>query len=514
MSLCLAAAGSPPGLLRVAALVALVAVLLFAMRRRLPVAVVVGGWTSLVSLGAAALLVQPGRSGDVPAGASHVFAALAGLWYAIGCGLQRKKTQNGAARAQGALVYLAAAAACGLLATAQALSRHGDPAFRAEDSLNLLAFAVLAALGAAASRRIVDALISAAASALALATLRPDWFSLLDRATPAGLALLAGSAAALLSVAPALREWRRRRREWPAAPTRFDDEPPRMPAVHWAALALAVAAGVLAPTEAEVPFALAPAGLAAMACGGVAHHRKQPGLAGVLALLFTVETAVLACTAAVSTGAFGVLAGLSLGACWLAWLARFWSHQLLDGQAWTTAGRLVPSARAVSGVAAAAACGLAWSGPLDGPPESAAQVALGGAFALVFLLLSTLFALLDVRDGRPGSELTACVALVAAAQAGLLLLFVFGGRASGELSVLAVVATVIAIYVGVLGDRTPLPVSRAIVGAFFPLMIVFRLVGPADPLRLLAPASVALGAVIVLWIARPVPRMKQPLADI
>lgn len=514
-SMGLAAAGNLTDRLLYVVLAVVGAALLLAARRRLPPALTAGGWTALVYIAAYRSLDEPGHSGDFPAEGAYVLAALAVLWYSVGCGLQRNQLREGSgAVPESALVYFSAAAVGAIFAAVHALSRWSDPRFQAEDALLFLALAAVAAVGAMILRRTVDALVAAASIALAAARLVPGWFDVLDRNVPAGLALLTGGAAALISVWPAIYEWRRRRRDWLGDLVRPDEGPPRMAAARWAALALALVAGVFAPTEAEVPFALAPAGLAAMACGGVAHHRAIPGLPGVLALVFTAETAVLTFTAAVSTGPFGVLAGLSFACFWLAWMARYWSHQLLNGTAWTTAGKLVASARSVSGLAAAAAFMLAWSEPLDLGAESAWQIGLGGGLAVFFVGAGAILLFRDVRAGCAGAEPAALLSLFAALKVAACLLFVFAGRESGEFSILAAAVTLIAILCAMQGERPSLPVSTAVVGVFFPLWIVFTALEQPPSMRLLAPASVAIGAIIVLWMTCPAARGKHRPADI
>jgi hypothetical protein len=196
---------------------------------------------------------------------------------------------------------------------------------------------------------------------------------------------------------------------------------------------------------------------------------------------------------------------------WLTWLARFWEQQLLEGRAWTTAGRLIPMARAVGGVAASAAFTIAWSDPLGRAPGTS-DVALGGGLAVLFLTTVMVLCYRDVLRSHRSSELIAGLALIAAAKVAAVLLFLFVGRESGVLSILAAAATVIALANVALREGVALPVSTAIVAGLFPAMIVFRLAQPFEPLRLAAPVAVALAAIIVLWMLRP--RIRHSAADI
>ena len=97
-----------------------------------------------------------------------------------------------------------------------------------------------------------------------------------------------------------------------------------------------------------------------------------------------------------------VLTGLSLMTFMWHWLPRFWEQQLQGGVAWTTTGRLIPSARRLGWVAALLAAGLAlrlaaepWYAAQRGFEQQEARFA--GAVGVVTLFVCLLGSTLVMR---------------------------------------------------------------------------------------------------------------------
>ncbi len=178
------------------------------------------------------------------------------------------------------------------------------------------------------------------------------------------LALVAGVAA--LAWAQGAVYHRRRRRSWPDGLAVLTADLPRWPGLRPAAGVIGLLALVLAfCTAGSFPPILATF-VAAVTCLGLAHRRWSTVLA-VLGLLLLTTAAFLVLPAVLAwrigqfpqgTAAAG-LVGLAF-ATWLwQWLAVVWRQQLDNGRAWTTAGRLIPAARAVGGATAVAGAVLA-----------------------------------------------------------------------------------------------------------------------------------------------------------
>lgn len=142
--------------------------------------------------------------------------------------------------------------------------------------------------------------------------------------------------------------WSFRRRVWLS-------EPQRLLAVHSPpavvlnlALLLSVVAAIAGLRSANawhVPLAV---WIAAFGAFGAAHLQWQAwrGVVGLCVLM-----AMFVCLGEAWTwgvGSYGPVIGAVLGLLLLRWLARFWEQQLDEGQAWTTAGRLIPLCRSVS----------------------------------------------------------------------------------------------------------------------------------------------------------------------
>lgn len=124
----------------------------------------------------------------------------------------------------------------------------------------------------------------------------------------------------------------------------------------------------------------------ALACGAVGllsygHLAASPatGEAGL-----TLAAATLAAVVILFAGPAALPAATALAGLWMMWLARFWHQQLLDGVPWTTAGRLIPSARRIGAAAAFATLLISWKGAGSGGFWTIAGLVL--ALALVAAL--------------------------------------------------------------------------------------------------------------------------------
>ncbi|MCK6455326.1 MAG: hypothetical protein L6Q92_02165 [Phycisphaerae bacterium] len=104
----------------------------------------------------------------------------------------------------------------------------------------------------------------------------------------------------------------------------------------------------------------------AVACFYLAHRRWNANLFGLGAAHVTLGVATIAILPLPTPGTSGLVSRLplTLNAILIAlaamtfiwcWLARFWDQQLLDGRAWTTAGRAIPYVRRIGFLVAALA---------------------------------------------------------------------------------------------------------------------------------------------------------------
>lgn len=162
--------------------------------------------------------------------------------------------------------------------------------------------------------------------------------------TAAGMLIAAAALAAMASVlVPVLAHRRRRQRAWLSSPQQLLE--PMSPSTGWFALTLlaAVATAGLAAQWPQHPVTPVGSLAAALAVLGVFHLRGwwTAREAGLLLVGLTVVTVALAWLPGPNAGK-GLAGGAVAGLLFL-WLARFWDQQLLDGQPWTTTGRLIPS---------------------------------------------------------------------------------------------------------------------------------------------------------------------------
>ncbi|GMU81928.1 MAG: hypothetical protein AMXMBFR47_17990 [Planctomycetota bacterium] len=152
----------------------------------------------------------------------------------------------------------------------------------------------------------------------------------------------------------------------------------------------------------------------ALACGAVGllsygHLAVSPatGEAGL-----TLAAATLAAVVILIAGPAALPAATALAGLWMMWLARFWHQQLLDGLPWTTAGRLIPTARRVGATAAFVMLFLCWK-----------DAGYGGFWTIAGLVLAlALVAALTVASRRERCGGSAIGALAAGGAAAILAL--------------------------------------------------------------------------------------------
>jgi hypothetical protein len=234
----------------------------------------------------------------------------------------------------------------------------------------------------------------------------------------AGWGLVAcGLIALLLPLSLVFRHWQHRRRVWFDSPERLLDPPPRPPLYFALSLLLAGLIGVsamLLPDLRQAPLALV---LAAAGAFTVVHLTAWT-LAGYVALGALGLALVTAGAAWLVPHATGAVLGTAIAGVLFLWLAGFWSQQLAEGTAWTTAGRLIPVCRSLAHVAAGLVLVLVvglWLlsmySPVHADLSHAAQ--FGARWLIVITLLPLLlFMLLLVRTGaaqrRALTGLAAC----------------------------------------------------------------------------------------------------------
>lgn len=191
----------------------------------------------------------------------------------------------------------------------------------------------------------------------------------------AGLVLLAG---ALVEI---YLRWRFRRSVWLHDPDQLVRERriPTWQLVFFWILAAALAVGVL-EGGISVPgvISLALGAIGVLTLGHLAGSQAT-GEAGL-----ALAAATLAALIVLFAGPGALPAATALAGLWMMWLARFWNQQLLDGVPWTTAGRLIPSARRIGATAACALLLLSCKNPVPGGFWTVAALVL--ALALVAAL--------------------------------------------------------------------------------------------------------------------------------
>lgn len=228
-----------------------------------------------------------------------------------------------------------------------------------------------------------------------------DW-----RSAPwAGWLLLAAALLSLLCMlTPVLAHWRLRSRAWLADPQRLLLPLPRRAAGYGLSVLFALAAAGAAGAVNSTPLRPLSLFLATLAVLSVAHITRSAGLE-YLGLLFIGGTVVSLATDWFALGGAGGLFGIAAAGLLLFWFSRFWSQQLLEGRAWTTAGRLVPkAAKLAHGLAIGALLAAFWAGyasRLGYPVRSIGPLAGG----LTAFLLAALGAVLMFSTRRTGARI-------------------------------------------------------------------------------------------------------------
>jgi hypothetical protein len=389
-------------------------------RGRMPAGV--GGGLFLAAVSGAAIVLlalDPAANLSRPA-LGHVLTGLAVLWYAAsrlasrGAGRGASRAALPASSRATAPLWAHAALACGLVAIASLASvpgglTRGTWSAGATDFTVLVALAALIRVfrtGAWAPYPTVALLVCL----LVLLAPADGWGA---RASAWGLGLNVVAVLCLaVVIGMILLDWWRTRRRWLEQQYRFQGTPP-WPDSLLASLVTVCAfvglGGLFLRGAWFTPTALWLAGLTCVVIG----HLRGWLLAGEIGLALAGAGIVSAAMAWLTPGWPGALLGLGLAGGYLLWLARFWDQQLLDGVAWTTAGRLIPGARrlgymASSGAGAATAAGLL-AGAFDGQALWSSALSVGVLLGVMSLLVRDALA-----HGRADALATACLVAVAA----------------------------------------------------------------------------------------------------
>jgi len=170
------------------------------------------------------------------------------------------------------------------------------------------------------------------------------------------LILALTSTSAGFTVAQGLIRQHRRKTAWPDRLWQLTEPHPEWPGFRASAGAAGLAVLLLGCLRMDSPLTVGCAALAAGCLLRLAHRRWNEYLAELGMALATLAV----CAAVVLAAPLGehgparfpkmlnaLLAGLACMTFIWHWLAVVWDQQLLDGQAWTTAGRMIPAAKRV-----------------------------------------------------------------------------------------------------------------------------------------------------------------------
>jgi len=399
-------------------------------RRRMPAGLAEGTLVAAVS-GVAILLLAVDSAGDFARAAlGHVLTGLTLLWYALSRIAARRPAwgppapespELGDSHSQRNLVWACAALACAFAAVANAVTRPGGlmaEGWRA-GATDLVVLLVLSVLVWVLQKGAWTAYPAIALLACLVVSLAPTE-GLQAHAPRWGLGLNAVALLCLLVViVTILLDWQRRRR-WLREPERLTEPPPARNVRSAVLVGVCLLLGLGGLLFRESWFAPTAVWLAALACLVIGHLRTWR-FAGEMGLVLVALGIVSASMAWLAPGWSGALFGLGLAGGYLLWLARFWNQQLNAGQAWTTAGRLIPASRrlgytALSGALVPAMGIIATDG-------LAAQTPWMTGVTLLLLLGGVD---LLVRDGfeyrQPAAGVAACLLILAASGAGWALL--------------------------------------------------------------------------------------------
>lgn len=219
---------------------------------------------------------------------------------------------------------------------------------------------------------------------------------------------LAGVVAFVVALAELWRRWQSRRAAWLTEPEHLLA---RLALPRWISMAICVL-GVLAFTVASIGSTVLTTGTLALATIGVLTVGHLSGRLLVSELGLALAAATLAAVVVLFAGPAALPAATALAGLWMMWLARFWHQQLVDGVPWTTAGRLIPSARRIGATAAFATLILSWK-----------HAGSGGFWTIAGLILAlALVAALAVAARRERCGGSAIGALAAGGAAAILAL--------------------------------------------------------------------------------------------
>lgn len=311
-----------------------------------------------------------------------------------------------------------------------------------------------------------------------------------------GLLLALASLGAILLAVHA--GWEFRRRHWLTAPERLLDETPASPVLFGMAVAFGIAALLAAALGRSHPVSPLVVFLAGLAVCSTGHLNKRDAFAGPGGLLMLGGAWVFAAWAWIPATAMNTVIGAAIGSAFLLWLSQFWCQQLLNNQAWTTAGRLIGVAREQAQFSTAAVLAAVMYARQTVVNSSAAPL-----WSLVLALLTLLLLLrVHARDARALQSSRGALAAGAAglALAGVLDLLVhqFWSGADPALSV-AVVAVVLSLRLTrVVEESAYATACNAYLGAVLPGVLLIRAL--LDPETARAPLA-WVGLVIVLAAA-------------
>ena len=446
-----------------AALAVAVAIVALLGRRGLPAGIGEGMFISAVS-GVAILLLAIDSAGDFSRVAlGHVLTGLAVLWYAASRLAARSAVSvrpasvAGAGSGDVALVWAYAALVCGLAAVANLASMPNGLASGgwSAGATDLAVLLVLSGLIWAFRTGAWAPFPTIALFVFLLVMIVPAhaWRA---QAWTWGLGL---NAAALLCLAVVigaiLRDWQRQRRHWLDEPEseRAEDAPAVGSLSSAGVVGTCVLIGLAGVVFRECWFTPPALWLAAVACLVVGHVLGCL-VAGEIGLVLVAEGLVSASMAWVTPGWPGALFGLGLAGGYLLWLARFWDQQLLDGSAWTTAGRLIPASRRLAYMASSLAFAAAMGGMMAGA-FAGQNVWLAAITTLLLLGLMSLLVRDGLEHGQPGAVAAAVLMTLAAVGPASGLFF----RATGEPLMLGVgvagagLLLALRVLLGVAGSR-------------------------------------------------------------
>lgn len=456
----------------------------FGLRRRMPAGIPEGFYATAAAAGLLAF-VSLGSTSALPWSVlhGHALVLFGVIWYVLArFGSQPvapiHAREPAAARSERAATLDAAALVCCVLAVAGGMSSVlGDGGSELHAALDLAVVLALACFAAGAGRRGTWLGLAAAGIGLLVVAGRALGFE----AVAAGaslfyLGLAAGVAALLCAVGVNLSRWQRRRRLWLEDPAGLTEPAARPAWVAWVVVGLAVVAGLAAPLSEMVLAGTIVAGIAALAALNIAHEWRSAWAAEV-GLLLAAESVALIPWNWLSSATHALLIGLALASAWLAWLALFWHQQLDDGRAWTTTGRMIPTARRLSRDLAVGMLAVAAVDLLRG---ASASDPLAPGLLVAVVLMYAAAALMIGAARRGGDARIEAGAVFAAAGAGLLLqpaLSVAVGFDLPPAAALAAASSLLALLLAWLSaGGAPGAASRAMIGGVLPALTLSALV--------------------------------------